>query len=75
MAVGAGSAHKRKWAQKADKKMEEKGTKGSFTKMADRAGYDSPLEYARHVMSAPEGEFSPEKRKKANFAKNVNKNK
>ncbi len=69
MAVGVAS--KKKWAQKASKRMEEKGTKGSFTKMASRAGYDSPLEYARHVMAAPE-KYSPEKVKKANFAKNIN---
>jgi hypothetical protein len=70
MALGVG--HK-KWAQKASKKMENKGTVGSFTAIASHAGYDSPLEYAKHVMAAPEGEFSPSTRKKAGFAKNINK--
>ena len=62
-----------KWAQKANKRIEEKGTKGSFTKQAHSAGYSSPLEYAQHVMAAPEGEFSGTTRKRANFARNVNK--
>jgi hypothetical protein len=71
MATGIG---RKKWAQKATNKMEEKGTEGSFTKIAHRAGYSSPLEYAREVMAAP-SEHSSETVKKANFAKNVNKNK
>lgn len=62
-----------KWAQKAARRMKEKGTEGSFTKQAHSAGYDSPLQYAQHVMSAPEGEFSGTTRKRANFARNVNK--
>ena len=68
MAIG----HK-KWAQKASEKMEQKGTVGTFTKQSHAAGYSSPLEYARHVMAAPEGEFSPTTRKRAGFAKNINK--
>lgn len=71
MALGIG--HKKKWAQKATAKMEEKGTVGSFTKTAHSAGYGSPLAYARHVMAAPEGEFSGTTRKRAGFAKNMNK--
>jgi hypothetical protein len=70
MATGLG--RKKKWAQAASKKMKEKGTEGSFTKIAQSAGYSSPLEYARHVMAAPD-EHSPSTVKKANFAKNVNK--
>jgi hypothetical protein len=70
MAVGMGK--KKKWAQKATAKMEKKGTVGSFTEIAHRAGYDSPLEYAKHVMAAPSA-HSPSTVKKANFAKNVNK--
>jgi len=69
--VGVGRKKPKKWAQKATKKMEEKGTVGSFTTVAHKAGYDSPLEYAKHVMAAPD-EFSPSTVKKANFAKNVN---
>jgi hypothetical protein len=70
MAIGH-KAHK--WAQKATKDMEEKGTVGTFTKQAHSAGYSSPLEYARHVMAAPKGEYTPETRKRAGFAKNINK--
>jgi len=66
-----GVAHK-KWAQKASEKMKKKGTEGSFTKLAHEAGYDSPLEYAKHVMAAPDN-FSSSTVKKANFAKNINK--
>lgn len=74
MSIGAGSARKRKkWAQAANERMEEKGTKGKFTEKAHAAGYSSPLEYAQHVMAAPEGKFSGETRKEANFARNVNK--
>lgn len=62
-----------KWAQKAARRMKEKGTEGKFTEKAHSAGYDSPLAYAHHVMSAPEGKFSGETRKEANFARNVNK--
>jgi hypothetical protein len=72
MAKGLGRKKPKKWAQKASEKMEEKGTVGSFTKIAHSAGYDSPLEYARHVMAAPE-KFDPSTVKKANFAKNINK--
>ena len=70
MAVGMG---RKKWAQKATKKMEEKGTEGLFTKKAHAAGYSSPLEYARHVMAAPSGEYDTKTRKEAGFAKNLNK--
>ena len=62
-----------KWMQKANREMKKKGTEGSFTKQAHSAGYDSPLAYAQHVMNAPEGEFSGQTRKRANFAKNANK--
>lgn len=64
-------AGKKKWAQKAEKRMEEKGTKGSLTKAAHAAGYDSPLAYARHIKSNKD-EYSPKMRKKANFATNIN---
>ena len=64
---------KTKWAQKAARRMKEKGTEGKLTKKAHSAGYDSPLEYARHVMAAPEGQYSGDTRKEANFARNINK--
>lgn len=70
MATGMG---RKKWAQKATKKMEEKGTEGSLTRIAHHSGYDSPLEFARHVMAAPKGEYSTKTRKKAGFAANINK--
>ena len=62
-----------KWAQKAARRMEKKGTEGSLTKAANSAGYDSALAYAHHIMAAPEGEYSGKMRKKANFAANINK--
>lgn len=62
-----------KWAQKATKKMEQKGTKGSLTKAAHGAGYDSPLSYAHHIMSSKKA--SPKMKAKANFAVNINKGK
>lgn len=61
-----------KWMQSADKRMEEKGTKGSFTKWAKSHGYDSPLAAARHVMSH-KNKYSSSTVEKANFAKNANK--
>jgi hypothetical protein len=61
-----------KWAQKASKRMEEKGTKGSFTKWAHSHGYNSPLAAARHVMSRKD-KYSPSIVKEANFARNINK--
>lgn len=63
---------RKKWAQKANKRMEEKGTKGSLTRAAHKAGYDSPLAYARHIKSH-KGQYSGAMRKKANFAANINK--
>ena len=62
----------KKWMQKASEGMKKKGTVGAFTKQAHSAGYDSPSEYATHVIAAPEGEFSGTTRKRANFAKNAN---
>ena len=70
MSIGLG---KKKWAQKATKKMEDKGTVGLFTSKAHAAGYSSPLEYAHHVMAAPEGKYPGTLRKEAGFAKNMNK--
>jgi hypothetical protein len=67
MATGLGH----KWAQKATKKMKEKGTEGSLTRAAHSAGYDSPLEYAHHIKSHKD-EYSGKMRKKANFAANIN---
>jgi SOS-response transcriptional repressor LexA len=61
-----------KWIQKATKRMEEKGTKGSFTRWAHAHGFDSPKAAASHVM-AHKDKYSSSIVKKANFAKNVSK--
>lgn len=64
----------KKWLQAASKKMEENGTKGSFTKMAKKSGgvkkgggiKDSFIEKELHSKN-------PTTRKKAQFAKNMKK--
>lgn len=61
-----------KWMQSANKRMEEKGTKGSFTTWAHSHGYKSPLAAAHHVM-AHKDKYSGSIVKKANFAVNANK--
>lgn len=63
---------KKKWAQKAETRMERKGTKGSLTRAAHAAGYKSALPYARHIESHP-SRYSGKMRKKAAFAVNINK--
>jgi len=60
----------KKWLQKADKKMEEKGTKGEFTRKAKAAGYDNVQEYAKHVL-ANKKDFDAETIKQAQFALNM----
>lgn len=65
------AAGHQKWLQKANAKMERKGTKGSLTAAAHRAGYSSPLDYAHHEKADPNA--SPKMKKKANFAINANK--
>jgi hypothetical protein len=65
------ASHK-KWAQKASERMERKGTKGSLTRAAHKAGYKSALAYAHHIQSSP-GDYSGKMRKKAGFAVNINK--
>jgi hypothetical protein len=58
-----------KWIQAATKKMERRGTVGSFTRIADRMGM-STGEAARHIM-AHKDEYPASKVRKANFARNV----
>lgn len=65
-------AAKKHWLQKADKKMEEKGTKGEFTAKAKKAGYDNVQEYAKHVL-ANKKDFDEETIKQAQFAANMGK--
>ena len=52
--------------------MKKKGTVGSLTRAAKRAGYSSAMAYARAIKRNP-GKYSAALRKKANFAINVNK--
>ena len=56
-----------KWIQKATKKMEKKGTVGSFSAKAKRKGMTT-LQYARWVMKNSK---DPKLRKQANFAINA----
>lgn len=60
---------KKKWIQKAVKKMEEKGTKGSFSKAAKKAG-KSTKAFAKKVLKKG-SKASKAMKKKAQFAKNV----
>lgn len=60
-----------KWAQKATAKMKEKGTEGSLTAAAHKAGYSSAMEYAAHEKSSPNA--STKMKRKALFALNINK--
>jgi len=62
-------AKKKKWLQKASKKISKKGTKGAFAAKAKRAG-KSTLAYANYVLSH-KGQFSATTIKQANFAKNA----
>ncbi len=61
-----------RWIQKAVKRMKRKGTVGSLTRAAKRAGYRSALAYARAIKRNP-GRYSAAMRRKANFAININK--
>lgn len=58
-----------KWIQKATAKMKKKGTVGSFSKGAARAGM-SVSEYASHVLKKG-SKASSTLKKRAQFAKNV----
>lgn len=58
-----------KWLQNANEKMKKKGTKGSFSRWAQKKGM-STKQAANTVMDNPD-EYSGKIRKKANFAKNA----
>lgn len=60
--------YKAHFLQKANKRMEEKGTKGSFKSAAERAGM-STLAYANKELSDPHA--SAKTKKRANFARNA----
>lgn len=57
------------WIADSRKKMEQKGTTGSFTKAAKRRGMD-PKEMADKVTSNPD-QYSEKLRKKAQWLENV----
>lgn len=57
----------KKWAQKAEKRMEEKGTKGSLTRIAASHG-ESPMTFAREHYNSP-GNVG----QKSRYAVNINK--
>lgn len=60
---------KKNWIQDAVKKMKKKGTVGSFSRAAKRAGM-STAAYANKIHANP-SRYSHAMRKKANFARNV----
>lgn len=63
-----------KWIQKASSKMEKKGTKGSFTKLAKKAGGVKKEGGIKESFIAKELHSKNQKiRKKAQFAKNMKK--
>ena len=59
---------KKDWIKPAVAKMKKKGTIGSFSNAAKKAG-KSTKAYAAAVLSDPKA--SPKMKKKANFARNV----
>lgn len=60
-----------KWIQKARAKMKAKGTIGSFSRAAKKAGKNTAA-FAASVLKKG-SKASPAMRKKANFARNVRK--
>lgn len=58
-----------KWIQKATQRMKAKGTTGSFSKQAERAGMTTK-QFANKVLSNKD-DYSSTTVKRANFAKNV----
>jgi hypothetical protein len=60
-----------KWLQEARAEQERNGTVGSFTKEAHRAGFGSPIEYARQVVNSPHADAHL--KKQAQFCLNANK--
>lgn len=58
-----------KWIQKATQRMKAKGTTGSFSKQAKRAGMTTK-QFANKVLSNKD-DYSSTTVKRANFAKNV----
>ena len=63
----------KKWIQKATKRMKKKGTVGSFSRAAKRAGMSTSA-FATKVLKKG-SKYSGAMKKKANFARNVGKSK
>ena len=67
---------KEKWIQKANDKMEAKGTKGSFRALAKKeGGMNKEGKIKASFIDKKANSKNPAIRKKANFAKNVRKSK
>lgn len=67
-------AAQKKWLQKANKRMEEKGTKGSFTKLAKKEGGEKKGGGIKEsFIDKKLKSKNPAVRKKAQFAKNMKK--
>jgi len=62
---------KKKWIQKATARMKKKGTVGSFSRAAKKAGMSTSA-FATKVL-AKGSRYSTAMKKKANFARNVKK--
>jgi hypothetical protein len=60
------------WIKEATDRMKAKGTVGSFTEQAKRAGFDSALAYAKHVKKNPDS-VNETTRKRAQFVLNTSK--
>ena len=68
MASRKPSSQKRNWIGKASASMKRRGTKGTFSKAAQKAGM-STCAYANKVLANPKA--SPLQKKRANFARNA----
>lgn len=61
---------KQRWLQEASQRMEEKGTKGAFTRWCKQRGYGG---VTRECIEAGKRSSDPTIRKRAIFAENVRK--
>lgn len=59
-----------KWIQDAVARMKRKGTAGALTRAAKRAGFNSALAYARHIL-ANKSQYSRVMVQRAQFAVNA----
>ena len=56
-----------KWMQPESQREKHAGTKGSFTRQAHRAGFESATAYAHHLQAHP-GSVSTTTKRRANMA-------